>query len=116
MDAIDCSTGGIPGASAGKAWSSGTATSCGFAGRVRQEVGVATIGVGLMWDPRLVEQSLEQGEVDLVALARELLDDPNWTLRAARELGVDDDHRLWHPEFGWWLEKRAGAVRKLGLR
>jgi 2,4-dienoyl-CoA reductase-like NADH-dependent reductase (Old Yellow Enzyme family) len=116
VDAIDCSTGGISGRERPQGMVLGHGYQLPLAGRVRQEVGIATIGVGLMWDPRLVEQSLEQGEVDLVALARELLDDPNWTLRAARELGVDDDHRLWHPDFGWWLEKRARAVRKLGLR
>ena len=85
-------------------------------GRVRAAAGIPTIGVGLLWDPRLVEQSLERGDVDLVALARELLDDPNWPLHAARDLGIDGEHRLWQPEFGWWLEKRARALRKLRLR
>jgi len=87
-----------------------------LAAQVKKGAGIATIGVGLLWDPKLVNRALEHGDVDLVALARELLENPNWTLHAARELGADQDHQMWHPEFGWWLEKRARAVRKLGLR
>jgi 2,4-dienoyl-CoA reductase-like NADH-dependent reductase (Old Yellow Enzyme family) len=59
---------------------------------------------------------ITDGQADMVALARELLNDPNWTLHAAAELGVDTDHSLWKPEFGWWLNKRERVMRKLGLR
>ena len=52
----------------------------------------------------------------MVALARELLDDPNWTLHAAAALGADDNHALWPPESGWWLMKRSRLFTKLGLR
>jgi 2,4-dienoyl-CoA reductase-like NADH-dependent reductase (Old Yellow Enzyme family) len=56
------------------------------------------------------------GDADLVALARELFDNPNWTVHAGRELGTDNGHQMWHPECGWWLEKPARAFRRLGLR
>ncbi len=115
VDAIDCSTGGV----SGRERPQGIILEHGYqlplAARVRKEAGIATIGVGLLWDPKLADRSIEQGEVDLVALGRELLDNPNWTLHAARELGADQDHQMWHPEFGWWLEKRARALRRLGL-
>ena len=116
VDAIDCSSGGISGRERPQGMTLGHGYQLPLAAQVRKAVGMPTIGVGLMWEPRLVEQSIAQGEVDLVALARELLDDPNWPLHAARELGVDDAHQLWHPEFGWWLEKRARALRRLRLR
>ena len=76
---------------------------------VRQEAGIATIGVGLLWDPQLIERSLAHGEMDLVALARELLDEPNWALHAAHQLGVDRGYRVCPPEFGWWLESAPFA-------
>ena len=116
VDAIDCSTGGISGRERPQGMTLRHGYQLPLAAQVRKAAAMPTIGVGLMWDPRLVDQSLARGEIDLVALARELLDDPNWTLHAARELGMDDDHRMWPPEFGWWLEKRARAVRRLGLR
>jgi len=52
----------------------------------------------------------------MVALARELLDDPNWPLHAAAQLGADTGHQMWPPEMGWWLMKRDRVVTKLGLR
>jgi 2,4-dienoyl-CoA reductase-like NADH-dependent reductase (Old Yellow Enzyme family) len=116
VDAIDCSTGGISGRERPQGMILGHGYQLPLAGQIRKAAGIATIGVGLMWDPRLVEESIEQGDIDLVALARELLDNPNWSLHAARELGMDNDHQMWHPEFGWWLEKRARALRRLRLR
>jgi len=44
--------------------------------------------VGLITDPAQAEGILERGEADLVLLGRELLRDPRWPLRAARELGA----------------------------
>jgi 2,4-dienoyl-CoA reductase-like NADH-dependent reductase (Old Yellow Enzyme family) len=116
VDAIACSSGGIAGRERPQGMTLGQGYQLPLAAQVKKGAGIATIGVGLLWDPQLVDRALEQGEVDLVAFARELLDNPNWTLHAARKLGVDQDHQMWHPEFGWWLEKRARAVRKLGLR
>ena len=116
VDAIDCSTGGISGRERPQGMTLEHGYQLPLAARVRKGAGIATIGVGLLWDPKLMDRAIQQGDVDLVALARELLENPNWTLRAARELGADEDHQMWHPEFGWWLEKRARALRRLGLR
>jgi 2,4-dienoyl-CoA reductase-like NADH-dependent reductase (Old Yellow Enzyme family) len=116
VDAIACSSGGIAGRERPQGMTLEQGYQLPLAAQVKKGAGIATIGVGLLWDPEHVNRVLEHGEVDLVALARELLDDPNWTLHAARELGDDPNHSMWHPEFGWWLEKRARAMRKLGLR
>jgi 2,4-dienoyl-CoA reductase-like NADH-dependent reductase (Old Yellow Enzyme family) len=116
VDAIACSSGGISGRERPQGMTLEQGYQLPLAAQVKKGAGIATIGVGLLWDPALVDRALAQGEVDLVALARELLENPNWTLHAARELGVDQDHQMWHPEFGWWLEKRARALRRLGLR
>ena len=75
------------------------------------------MAVGFLWDAEACEAALAEGQADMIALARELLDDPNWPLHAARKLGADDaGHGLWPDESGWWLMKRERLVTKLGLR
>ncbi len=43
----------------------------------------------MITDPTQAEAILAGGAADMVALARVLLRDPQWPLRAAHELGVD---------------------------
>ncbi len=69
-----------------------------FARRVRLEAQVATGAVGLITEPKQAEDVLADGSADVVLLARELLRDPHWALRAARELGADDAVR-WPPQY-----------------
>ncbi len=57
-----------------------------FAERIRRETGLATGAVGLITSPAQADQILRTGQADLVLLARELLRDPYWPLRAAQEL------------------------------
>ena len=52
------------------------------------------------------ETILRDGAADLVALAREMLFNPNWPLHAAQELGVDPGFALWPKQFGIWLKGR----------
>lgn len=72
--------------------------------------------VGFIWEAETANWVIESGKADLVAVARELLNNPNWALHAAAELSVGDDFSLWDPAFGWWLNKRDRMMRKLGLR
>jgi 2,4-dienoyl-CoA reductase-like NADH-dependent reductase (Old Yellow Enzyme family) len=58
-----------------------------FAERIRREANVATGAVGLITTPQQANEILTSGRADCVLLARELLRDPYWPLRAARELG-----------------------------
>ena len=74
------------------------------------------MAVGFIWQATVANALITDGKADLVALGRELLNDPNWVLHAAAELGMDDDFSRWHPEVGWWLNKRERVMRKLGLR
>ena len=55
--------------------------------RIRNEAGVATMAVGNIYEPDHVNSILAAGRADLCALARPHLADPNWSLRAAAELG-----------------------------
>jgi 2,4-dienoyl-CoA reductase-like NADH-dependent reductase (Old Yellow Enzyme family) len=59
-----------------------------FARDIRAATGVAVGAVGLITEARQAERIVAEGSADTVLLARELLRDPYWPLRAARELGV----------------------------
>lgn len=83
-----------------------------YAARVRRDAGVATVAVGLITEPRHAESILQRGEADLIALARELLWNPNWPAHAARELGVPSCLDLLPSGYAWWLERRE-AIREV---
>lgn len=59
-----------------------------FSARIRREAGIATGAVGLITRAAQAESIVAQGEADVVLLARELLRDPYFPHRAARELGA----------------------------
>lgn len=58
-----------------------------FSDRIRNEVGMATMAVGNIYEPDHANSILMAGRADLVALARPHLADPYWTLHAAVTLG-----------------------------
>ncbi|MEP6656737.1 MAG: bifunctional salicylyl-CoA 5-hydroxylase/oxidoreductase, partial [Betaproteobacteria bacterium] len=58
-----------------------------FADRIRNEVGIATMAVGAIYEPDHVNSIIMAGRADLCALARAHLADPYWTLHAAAQLG-----------------------------
>jgi len=60
-----------------------------YAERVRAEVGIATMAVGLIVTPQQAQAVIAEGRADLVALARAFIDDPRWVWRAAQELGAE---------------------------
>jgi 2,4-dienoyl-CoA reductase-like NADH-dependent reductase (Old Yellow Enzyme family) len=59
-----------------------------FAERIRREAGVLTAAVGLIREAKQADEIIRQGQADIVLLARQMLREPYWTLKAARELGV----------------------------
>jgi 2,4-dienoyl-CoA reductase-like NADH-dependent reductase (Old Yellow Enzyme family) len=58
-----------------------------LAERLRAEVGLPTIAVGLITEPEQAEAIVAEGRADLVALARAMLFDPRWPWHAAVKLG-----------------------------
>ena len=60
-----------------------------FAERIRTETGLPTGAVGMITNPQQAEDIIADGEADAVFLARALLRDPHWPLRAANTLGAD---------------------------
>jgi 2,4-dienoyl-CoA reductase-like NADH-dependent reductase (Old Yellow Enzyme family) len=72
--------------------------------------------VGLIVEPAQAEAVIAEGQADLVAIAREALNDPNWPLHAAAALGADDSFDMWPQQYGWWLTRRESVLRQLGVR
>lgn len=60
-----------------------------FAEAIRKEVGIPTIAVGLITEPRQAEEIVASDRADMVALARGMLFEPHWAWRAAAELGSE---------------------------
>ncbi len=58
----------------------------GLAERFRREVGPPVIGVGRITTPESAERFLMEGRVDLIALGRGLLADPEWPDKAAGKI------------------------------
>ncbi len=86
VDLVDCSSGGLV-ANARVPVGPGYQTP--FAARIRREAGVASGAVGMITEPAQAEQIVATGEADAVLLARALLRDPYWPLRAAHALGAE---------------------------
>ncbi|MGA2644642.1 MAG: NADH:flavin oxidoreductase/NADH oxidase [Candidatus Sulfotelmatobacter sp.] len=84
IDLIDCSSGGNV-AQAKIPVAPGYQTP--FAERIRRESNIMTGAVGMLTSPTQAEHILATGQADAVIIAREMLRDPYWPLRAARELG-----------------------------
>ena len=59
---------------------------------IRDQVGIATIAVGLITDPQQAEAIVAGGEADVVALARGMLYNPRWVWHAANQLGVEIEY------------------------
>lgn len=84
VDLIDCSSGGvIPGVQIPV----GPGYQTQFAEKIRREAEILTGTVGMITEPAQADHVIRTGQADIVLLAREMLRDPYWPLRAARELG-----------------------------
>jgi len=86
VDLIDCSTGGNV-AHATIPLSPGYQVP--FAEAIRKGAGILTAAVGLITNAKQAEDIISSGQADMVFLAREMLRDPYFPLKAAKELNVD---------------------------
>ena len=60
-----------------------------FADAHPREAGIATGAVGMITEPEQADEIIRTGQADLVLLARELLRDPYFALRAGEALGKE---------------------------
>jgi 2,4-dienoyl-CoA reductase-like NADH-dependent reductase (Old Yellow Enzyme family) len=84
VDLIDCSSGGNV-ATAKIPLKPGYQVE--FAEKVKKESGILTGAVGLITEAVQADNIIQQGQADFVIMARELLRDPYFPLRAAHQLG-----------------------------
>jgi 2,4-dienoyl-CoA reductase-like NADH-dependent reductase (Old Yellow Enzyme family) len=101
VDLIDVSSGGaVPTASIPVA----KGYQVPFARRIRCEADVRTGAVGLITEAQHADEIITGGDADLVFLARELLREPYWALKAQHELG---DEPAWPVPYGYAVKRRA---------
>jgi 2,4-dienoyl-CoA reductase-like NADH-dependent reductase (Old Yellow Enzyme family) len=109
VDMVDVSGGGI-----GGGWDHpiGYGYQVPFAATLRAEADIPTMAVGLIVDARQAEAVVADGAADLVAVAREAQDDPNFAVHAVRELtGAHDAYPV---QAGPRLASRDRLLDELG--
>ena len=75
-----------------------------LARKIRDQASVMTGAVGLITEPRQANEIVTGGDADLVFLARELLREPYWALKAQQELGAEAS---WPISYGYAVKRRA---------
>ncbi len=117
IDAVDCSSGGnSPRGATNANLQRAPGYQAPFAARIRQEIGIQTMAVGLIREPELAEQLLQDGSADIIAIGRQFLYDPFWAHHAAQHFGLTGDFERWPVAYGWWLEKWEKGLRAGGAR
>ncbi|HSM19654.1 MAG TPA: NADH:flavin oxidoreductase/NADH oxidase, partial [Hyphomicrobiales bacterium] len=113
VDVIDCSSGGnTPRGATNAGGLRGPGFQVPYAARVRADTGMKTQAVGLILDGPQAEAILQAGDADLIAIARAALHDPFWPLHQAEAMGADPEFARWPEQYGWWLTRRASALRQ----
>ncbi len=108
VDVIDCSSGGTLAYSPmDGVRSKQYGYQVPYAERIRREADVMTMAVGHIVHADQAEAILQGGRADLVALAREIMYNPNWPMDAAQKLGADPDFKMVPQPLAYWLSKRA---------
>lgn len=106
VDLIDCSSGGVRGASSTGPVPRVPGYHVPYAARVKEATGMMTMAPGLITEPQQAEDLLQSGVVDMVAMARELMYNADWPAHAAKELGVPDYLELFPAEYTLRLKQR----------
>ncbi|MBL7757134.1 MAG: NADH:flavin oxidoreductase/NADH oxidase [Chitinophagaceae bacterium] len=83
VDVLDVTSGGLV---SQQKITAGPAYQLPFASRVKKETGILTSTVGMITNAVQAESILVNGDADLIMMARELLRDPYFPLKAAHEL------------------------------
>ncbi len=84
-----------------------------YAQRIKAEVGLPTIAVGLITEPEQAETIVATGEADAIALARAILYDPRWPWHAAAKLGaqVQAPRQYWRSQPREYKDLFLGATQ-----
>ena len=93
VDVIDCSSGGITDAAPILGKEIKYSYQVPLSEYVRREADIMTMAVGLIIHGDQAEQILQDGQADLIAVGREILNNPNWPMDAALKLGIERPFR-----------------------
>jgi 2,4-dienoyl-CoA reductase (NADPH2) len=100
VDLIDCSSGALV------PWVKipvGKNYQVPFAETIRREADIATGAVGVITEPHQANEIVTSGQADLVFLAREMLREPYWALKAQQALGQEPN---WPIQYGYAVKRR----------
>jgi 2,4-dienoyl-CoA reductase-like NADH-dependent reductase (Old Yellow Enzyme family) len=75
-----------------------------FARKIRDEASIMTGAVGLITEAHQANDILTSGDADLIFIARELLREPYWALKAEHELGSEP---TWPIPYGYAVKRRV---------
>ena len=106
VDLIDCSSGGIIGPSGRADITPSPGYLVPYARSVREGANIPTMAVGLIVEPEQANRVIESGSADLVAMGRQLLEDPNFVFHAARQLGHPDPFEILPESYAFFLKRR----------
>jgi 2,4-dienoyl-CoA reductase-like NADH-dependent reductase (Old Yellow Enzyme family) len=108
VDVIDCSGGGMQGSPT--EFSPHYGYQVPYADDVKREADILTMAVGLIVHADQAEEILQRGQADIIALAREILYNPNWPMDAARKLGFEQNLAMVPDQQGYWLGRRDATA------
>lgn len=74
-----------------------------FARKIREESGIATGAVGMITEATHANEIITGGDADLVLIAREMLREPYWAIKAAQTLGAEPP---WPIPYGYAVKRR----------
>lgn len=106
VDLIDCSSGGIIGPSGRALQDPEPGYLVPYAKAIREGADMATMAVGLIIEADQANTVIDTGSADMVAMGRQLLEDPNFIFHAARQLGHPDPFAILPESYAFFLKRR----------
>lgn len=101
VDLIDCSSGAlVPYATVPV----GRNYQVPFAAAIREQAAIMTGAVGLITEPNQADEIITSGSADIVLLAREMLREPYWAIKAQQALHQEP---AWPRQYGYAVKRRA---------
>lgn len=99
VDLMDCSSGAI---APGIKIPIGPGFQVPFAAAIREQAQIMTGAVGMITEPAQANEIIESGKADITLLAREMLREPYWALKAEQYLGAEPH---WPIQYGYAVKR-----------
>jgi 2,4-dienoyl-CoA reductase-like NADH-dependent reductase (Old Yellow Enzyme family) len=106
VDVVDCSSGGMSGASTLPREKIHRGFQVPYSEKIKKDSGVNTMAVGLIMEAEQAENILKNNQADLIALAREMISDSSWAFRAGQKLGLENPYEILPESYAFYLKIR----------